>query len=94
MKKVSETGIEKYTEEIGSEGIVMNIRVETTAEGKKVSAPFVKEDKKIGSLTSEIDGSIFLSINKDAGLTPAEHFDLFAKAASVMAEIRGIEKPE
>ena len=96
MKKVSETGIEKYTEEIGTEGMVMNIRVETSADGKKVSAPIVKgeNEKKIGSLISEVDGSIFLSIDKNANLAPEEHFDLFAKAASVMAEIRGIEKPE
>ena len=94
MKKVSETGIEKYTEEIGTNGIVMEIRVETTADGKKVSAPIKKGDKTIATLTSETDGSIVLSVNRDAGLTPAEHFDLFGKAASVMAEIRGIEKPE
>ena len=90
MEKVSQTGIEKYTEKIG-EDIVMNIRVETNADGKKVSAPYKRGEKTIGSLTSETDGSIFLSVNKDANLTPAEHFDLFAKAANVIAEIRGIE---
>ena len=94
MKKVSETGIEKYTEEIGAEGMVMNIRVETTANGKSVNAPVRKGDKTVASLTSETDGSIFLSVHKNAGLTPEEHFDLFAKAASVIAEIREIEKPE
>lgn len=94
MKKVSETGIEKYTEEIGTEGMVMNIRVETTADGKRVNAPVKKGEKTVATLTSENDGSIFLSVAKDAGLIPAEFFDLFAKSASVIAEIRGIEQPE
>ena len=87
-------GIDKYTEEIGSDGMIMNIRVEITADGKKINAPVVKNEKTVASLSSETDTSLFLSIDKAANLTPEEHFDLFAKCASVVAEIRGIVKPE
>ena len=94
MKKVSQTGIEKYTEEIGNEGAIMNIRVETTAEGISVNAPVRRNEKKIATLTSESDGSAFLSVEKDANLSPEEFFDIFHKSASVLAQIRGIEEPD
>ena len=94
MKKVSETGIEKYTEEIANGALVMNIRVETTEDGKAVNAPVRRNEKVVATLTSENDGSIFLSVNKDANLSAEELTDLFAKSASVIAEIRGIKQPE
>lgn len=90
MKKVSETGIEKYTEQIGSGDMVMNIRVETTAEGKRVSANAVRDEKQIAQLIRETDGTTLLSIRKDAALSAEEFSDLFTKSAAVLAEIYDI----
>ena len=92
MKKVSETGIEKFTEQIGSSDLVMNIRVETTAEGKRVSAPVARNEKQVANLIRETDGMILLTIRKDAVLSAEEFGDLFAKSAAVLAEIYDINE--
>lgn len=92
MKKVSETGIEKFTEQIGSGDLVMNIRVETTAEGKRVSAPVARNEKQVANLIRETDGMILLTIRKDAVLSAEEFGDLFAKSAAVLAEIYDINE--
>lgn len=94
MKKVSETGIEKFTEQIGSGDLVMNIRVETTAEGKRVSAPVVRDEKQVAQLIRETDGSTLLTIRKDAVLSAEEFGDLFTKSAAVLAEIYDIKDGE
>lgn len=94
MEKVSEIGIEKFKENVANGALVMYIRIETTDDGKSVNAPVKRGEKVVATLTSETDGSIFLSVNKDANLSAEEHADLFAKSASVMAEIRGIKQPE
>ena len=92
MQKISETGIEKYTEQIGSGDLVMSIRVETTAEGKRVSAPVVRDEKQAAQLIRETDGSTLLTIRKDAALSAEEFGDLFAKSAAVLAEIYEINE--
>jgi len=94
MKKVSETGIEKFTEQIGSGDLVMNIRVETTAEGKRVSAPVVRDEKQLAQLIRETDGSTLLTIRKDATLSAEEFSDVFTKSAAVLAEIFDIKDVE
>lgn len=94
MEKVSETGIEKFREKIGTDGLIMNIRVQKTADGTSFNAPVVRGEKKVATLSSETDGSFMLSAEKDANLSPAEFFDLFKKSADVLAEINGVEKPE
>ena len=94
MKKVSETGIEKFTEQIGSGDLVMNIRVETTAEGKRVSAPVVRDEKQVAQLIRETDGSTLLTIRKDVVLSAEEFGDLFTKSAAVLAEIYDIKDGE
>lgn len=87
MEKVSQIGIEKYTENIGSEGAVMNIRVETTANGKAINAPVKKGEKNVATLTRNEDGSIFLDIKKDSQLSAAELQDLFTKSFAVLSEV-------
>lgn len=93
MKKVSETGIEKYTEEIGTGGTIMSIRVETTADGKYLNGQVKKNDKTVSTLSIENDGRIFMSVSSDANLTNEEFYDLFPKAAAIVGEILGIEAP-
>ena len=90
MRKISETGVEKYTEEIGNSGLVMNIRVETTADGKKVNAPVKRADKTVACLTRETDKSVFLSINSDANLSAEEFSSLFSKSVSVLNELASV----
>ena len=94
MEKISETGIEKFREPIGSDGLVMNIRVETTAEGKHVNAPITRDDKQLAQLIRENDGSTLLTIRKDAVLSAEEFGEIFTKSGSVLAEIYGIGKDE
>lgn len=94
MEKVSATGIENYTESIGSNGAVMNIRVETTPEGIFINAPVKKDGKELALLARQQDGKTILVIRADAAITSEEFFDVFNKSAEVVAEIVGIRKPE
>lgn len=88
MEKISETGIEKYIERIGSDGIVMNIRVETTSEGKRVNANVVRNDEKTeAQLIRECDGATLLTVRKDADLTVDEFKELFTKCGNVLANL-------
>ena len=94
MKKVSETGIENFTEQIGSGELVMKIRVETTADGKRVSAPVLRDEKQLAQLIRETDGSTLLTIRKDATLSAEEFSVVFTKSAAVLAEIFDIKDVE
>lgn len=90
MEKISSTGIEIYKEPIGSNGVLMKVRVETTEEGTHVSAPVLRGDKQLAQLIRENDGSTLLTIRKDAVLTAEEFSDIFTKSAAVLAEVYGI----
>ena len=90
MKKVNQTGIENYTEDIAG-GLTMDIRVETTEYGKQFNAFIKKEqdgvDRQIMTLSQELDGSVIMSIVKESGLTDEQLRDIFAKSAEVIIEV-------
>lgn len=87
MQKISETGIEKFRETIGSQGVVMNIRVETLNEGKRTYADIVRDEKSEGQLIRETDGSTLLTIRKDADLTAEELAEVFTKSGEILVEV-------
>lgn len=91
MKKVNQTGIENFTEDIAG-GLTMDIRVETTEYGRQFSASVKKEledgrRRQIVSLSQEIDGQILMSVVKESGLTEEQLRDVFAKSAEVVIEV-------
>lgn len=90
MKKVNQTGIEEYTEDIAG-GLTMKIRVETTEYGKQFNAFINKEQdgasRQIMTLSQELDGSVIMSIVKESGLTDEQLRDIFAKSAEVIIEV-------
>lgn len=91
MKKVNQTGIENFTEDIAG-GLTMEIRVETTEYGRQFSASVKKEledgrRRQIVSLSQEIDGQILMSVVKESGLTEEQLRDVFAKSAEVVIEV-------
>lgn len=91
MEKVSTTGIENYTETIGSNGAVMNIRVETTPEGKFINAPVKKDNNEVAILARQQDGKIILVVKAGAQITKEEFLDIFKKSADVVAELTDIK---
>lgn len=91
MKKVNQTGIENFTEDIAG-GLTMDIRVETTDYGKQFNASVKSEledgrRRQIVSLSQEIDGQILMSVVKESGLTEEQLRDVFAKSAEVVIEV-------
>ena len=91
MKKVNQTGIENFTEDIAG-GLTMEIRVETTEYGRQFSASVKKEledgrRRQIVSLSQEIDGQLLMSVVKESGLTEEQLRDVFAKSAEVVIEV-------
>ena len=92
MKKVNQTGIENFTEDIAG-GLTMDIRVETTEYGKQFNASIKTEQedgrkRQIMSLSQELDGSVIMSIVKESGLTDEQLRDIFAKCADVIIEVK------
>lgn len=90
MEKVSATGIENYTEKIGNDGAIMNIRLETTPEGKLINAPVKKNGKELAILARQQDGKIILVVRANVEINKEEFSDIFNKAASVLLELVGI----
>ena len=68
--------------------------METTADGKRVSAPVLRDEKQLAQLIRETDGSTLLTIRKDAILSAEEFSDVFTKSAAVLAEIFDIKDVE
>lgn len=91
MEKVSSTGVEIYNEEIGSNGAVMNIRVETTQNGILINAPVKKDANEIAVLARQQDGRIALLIKSGVEITTDEFYDIFNKSAKVIAKFIGIK---
>lgn len=91
MEKVSTTGIENYTEKIGNDGAVMNIRVETTQEGKLINAPVKKDKIELAVLARQQDGKIILMVRAGVEMTKEEFFDLFKKSAEVISELTDVK---
>ncbi len=91
MEKVSATGVENYTEKIGSNGAVMYIRVETTQEGILINAPIKKGKTELAVLARQQDGKNILLIKSGVEITTDEFYDIFKKSAEVIAEIIGIK---
>ena len=87
MQKVSEVGVVKYNQAIGGNGLNMEIRVETTSEGVKVNAPVKRSDTTIACLSRETDGSVFLSVNKNANLSLQETQSLFTESFNVLNDL-------
>lgn len=91
MEKISETGISKYSENIGKEGTKMEIRVETTKGGKNIFGRVVKDGTEAAVLSRDVDRGIILSVTKPTVLSDEEFDELFSKSASVIREILGEE---
>ena len=94
MEKVSEKGITNYTQKIGNDGAIMQIRVEMTEAGTYVSAPVDKGELRLGLLSRDTNGQVVMSITNDQKLSPLEFMDMFNKSADVLAEILNITNEE
>lgn len=94
MKEVDVKSVRNFTEEIGTEGAEMKIRMEQSGNVAKVHAKVVKDGKEVAFASREESGQIILSIKNPEGLTAAEYVDIFSKSAKCIAELTGIEIPE
>lgn len=94
MKEVNVKSVRNFTEEIGSEGAEMEIRMEKSGEAVKVHAKVLKDGKEVAFASREENGQIILSIKKADELTGEEYLDVFHKTALCIAELAEIELPE
>lgn len=94
MRETEAKSVRCFTEDIGSDGAVMEIRLETNGERKKVYAKVMKDGREVAFASREESGEIILSVKRQSELTGEEYLDVFRKSGLCIAQLAGIELPE
>ena len=90
MKEVDVKSVRNFTEEIGTEGVEMKIRMEQSGENVKVHAKVVKDGNEVAFASREEGGQIILSIKYPDVLSVEEYLDVFSKSAKCIGELTGL----